>query len=202
MEREIELQLVARLKTGDGDAFEAVYNVFHPRLFGFLARLSHRRDVAEDLLEETWLRLVTHARDLADDTCLAAWLFTVARNLYASWRRNRALDWERISELTPSWPAPSQSPFEGAACSETKRRLESALARLPLQHREVLLLVAVEGLTPLAAAEVIGVAPEALRKWLQRAREPLVEEMETETAARQADSHTAKSQRIWRSSRS
>ena len=52
VERQIELRLVARLKDGDAAAFEAIYEAFRPRLFGFLVRLSRRRDVAEDLLED------------------------------------------------------------------------------------------------------------------------------------------------------
>ncbi len=180
VEREIELRLVHRLKAGDLAAFEAIYEAYRPRLFSFLTRLSRRRDVAEDLLEETWLRLVARAADLTDDTCLAAWLFTVARNLHASWRRHRALDSERISALTPSWPPPNsgETPFEATARSETERRLEEALARLPLRDREVLLLVAVEGMAPADAAISLGLAPEALRKRLQRARERLAVEMD------------------------
>ena len=92
MDREIELRLVARLKAGDRAAFEAIYEAYRPRIFGFLVRLSRRRDVAEDLLEETWLRLVTRAQTLTDHARLAPWLFTVARNLYYSWRRSRAMD--------------------------------------------------------------------------------------------------------------
>jgi RNA polymerase sigma factor (sigma-70 family) len=180
VEREIELRLVRRLKEADAAAFEAVYEAFRPRLFSFLVRLSRRRDVAEDLLEETWLRLVARAGELADDTCLGAWLFTVARNLFASWCRHRAVDEDRLSELTPSWPAPrpGETPFESAARSETERRLETALARLGLRDREVLLLTAVEDLTPAEAAEVLGIAPEAVRKRLQRARERLLAEMD------------------------
>jgi len=179
VEREIELRLVARLKDGDAAAFEAIYEAFRPRLFSFLVRLSRRRDVAEDLLEETWLRLVAHAAKLRDDTRLGPWLFTVARNLHASWRRSRALEAERVGGLVPSWPEParSESPFEAAARSETERRLEEALARLPLRDREVLLLVGGEGLTPGAAARACGVTPVALRKRLQRAREKLTTEM-------------------------
>jgi RNA polymerase sigma factor (sigma-70 family) len=188
VEREIELRLVARLKAGDADAFEAVYEAFRPRLFSFLARLSRRRDVAEGLLEETWLRLVTCAGQLSDDTCLAAWLFAVARNLHASWCRHRAVDEERISDLTPSWPAPApgETPFEAAARGETERRLEVALARLPLRDREVLLLVTVEEVTPSDAASLLGLAPEALRKRLQRARQRLAAEMDAEGALRPA----------------
>ncbi len=189
MEREIELRLVRRLKDADPSAFEAVYEAFRPRLFSFLVRLSRRRDVAEDLLEETWLRLVARAGELADDTCLSAWLFTVARNLFASWCRHRAVDAERLSDLTPSWPAPrpGETPFESAARSETERRLETALARLALPDRELLLLVAVEGLTPAEAAPILGIGPEAVRKRLQRARERLLAEMdEPEPAALRA----------------
>ncbi len=182
MERELELRLVARLKAGDASAFDAVYDAFRPRLFSFLVRLSRRRDVAEDLLEEAWLRLVTRANTLSDDTSLGAWLFTVARNLHASWCRHRAVDAERVSELTPSWPAPApgETPFESAARSETERRLEVALARLPQRDREALLLVAVEGLTPSEAAWSLGLPPETLRKRLQRARERLAVEMDAE----------------------
>jgi len=188
MERETELRLVARLKAGDAEAFEATYDTFRARLFSFLVRLSRRRDVAEDLLEETWLRLVASASNLADDTRLGAWLFTVARNLFAGWCRHRAVDFERLSELTPSWPAtaPGETPFEAAACTETERRLEMALARLPLRDREVLLLVGAEDFTPSEAAALLGLAPEVVRKRLQRARGRLAVEMAAEGAPVQA----------------
>jgi RNA polymerase sigma-70 factor (ECF subfamily) len=179
VEREIELRLVRRLKAGDADAFETVYEAFRPRLFSFLARLSRRRDVAEDLLDETFLRLVTHAPGLADDTTLAAWLFTVARNLHASWCRHRALDETRISDQTPSWPGPSrgETPFESLARNEMELRLEKALARLSVRDREILLLVSVEELAPGEAASVLGLSAPAVRKRLQRARERLAEEL-------------------------
>ena len=179
MDREIELRLVVRLKAGDPAAFEAIYEAYRPRLFGFLVRLSRRRDVAEDLLEETWLRLVTRCATLTDDARLGPWLFTVARNLYYSWRRSRAVDLSRTSELDPAWPAPESgdSPFEAAARRELERRLEAALARLPLRDRELLLLVGVEGLTPSEAARVCGLPPVTLRARLHRAREKLAAEM-------------------------
>jgi RNA polymerase sigma-70 factor (ECF subfamily) len=179
VDREIELRLVARLKAGDPAALEAIYEAYRPRLFAFLVRLSRRRDVAEDLLEETWLRLVTRAGTLVDDARLAPWLFAVARNLYFSWRRSRAVDDRRTSDLDPAWPAPERgdSPFEAVARAELERRVEAALARLPLRDREVLLLVGVEGLTPSEAAGVCGLPPVTVRARLHRARERLAVEM-------------------------
>jgi RNA polymerase sigma factor (sigma-70 family) len=189
VEREIERRLVARLKAGDAAAFEAVYDAYRPRLFTFLARLSRRRDVAEDLLDETWLRLVVSAPRLADETWLAPWLFTVARNLHASWCRHRALDAARIVDAPASWPGPAagESPFDAAARNETERRLERALARLPLHDREVLLLSVVAGLPSPEVAEALGIEQAALRKRLQRARERLAAEMEAEGAFSRAE---------------
>jgi RNA polymerase sigma-70 factor (ECF subfamily) len=188
VDREIELRLVVRLKAGDPAAFEAIYEAYRPRLFGFLVRLSRRRDVAEDLLEETWLRLVTRSATLTDDARLGPWLFTVARNLYFSWRRSRALDASRTSELDPAWPAPERgdSPFEAAARAELERRLEAALARLPLRDRELLLLVGVEGLTPSEAAGVCGLPAVTLRARLHRAREKLAAELDGDRAVPRA----------------
>jgi len=178
MDRESELQLVGRLRTGDPAAFDAVHEAFNGRLYNFLARLSNQRDVAEDLLEETWLRLVKHAGRLRPDTRLGPWLFTVARNVHVTWCRARAVE-RRAAATLDIWPsgAAPETPFERAAGSELGRRLERALATLSVEAREVLLLVGVEGMTPSEAALVCGVTPEAMRQRLKRARALLAERL-------------------------
>src|SRR5205814_1201913 len=105
MGRDTELALVERLRQGDADAFDAVHLEFNRLVFTLLVRLSRRRDVAEDLLEETWLRFVKHARRLRADTTLGAWLFTVVRNLHVSYQRSRALEDSAAAGLTRSGPS-------------------------------------------------------------------------------------------------
>lgn len=167
-----EASIVSRLQAGDSAAFDEVHRALNTRLFSFLLRLSRRRDVAEDLLEETWMRLITHAKRLRPDTRLAPWLFTVARNLYNSHQRSRLLEESHASSLIGLWPFGTArlSPFEETATNETERRIEAALAALPATYREVLLLVGIEGFRPSEAAEVCGISPEALRQRLSRAR--------------------------------
>ena len=179
MERETELALVDRLRDGDAAAFDAVYEEFRARVYSFLARLSRSRDVAEDLAEETWLRLVSTGRRLRPDTRLGPWLFTVARNLYYSYCRSRALDESAAGGLISLWPAgrPRPSPFEEAAARELERRVERGLAALSAPYREALLLVGVEELTPSEAAAVCGLAPDAFRQRLSRARAALDKEL-------------------------
>jgi RNA polymerase sigma-70 factor (ECF subfamily) len=99
----------------------------------------------------------------------------VARNLYHSYCRSRAISDAAADALVSLWPggSPRPSPFEEAAARELEGRLERALARLPANHREALLLVGVEGMTPAEAAGVCGLTPEAFRQRLSRARAAL-----------------------------
>jgi RNA polymerase sigma-70 factor (ECF subfamily) len=186
MDRDSELALVARLRAGDAAAFDAVLEHFNTPLFNFLARLSRRRDVAEDLLDETWLRLVARARLLREDTHLGPWLFTVARNLYASYCRARLVEDSHVASLIGLWPCgtPQPSPFESIAATERERRIEAVLAALPLLYREALLLVGVQGLSIAEACEVCGVSPEAMRQRVSRARALLSRRLDEAAAAR------------------
>jgi RNA polymerase sigma factor (sigma-70 family) len=175
MDRETEYALVRRIAGGDTAAFDAVYDEYRARLYSFLVRLSRRRDLAEDLLEETWLRLVEHAGRLRPGAPLGPWLFTVARNLYFSYCRSRSVEDERVAGLMGLWPGPARgpSPFEEASASELEARLERALAVLSPRYREVLLLALIEGMTPAEMARVCGVTPGVLRQRLSRARATL-----------------------------
>ena len=183
MNRESELDLVARLRAGDPGAFDAIHGHFNARLFNFLARLSRRRDVAEDLVEETWLRVVDRAPRLRPDTSLGPWLFTVARNLYVSYCRSRLIEDSHAPTLVGLWPSgtPAPSPFDRTLARETGHRLDRAIATLPAVYREAVLLVAVEGLRPAEAAEICGVAPEAMRQRLSRARAMIARTLDEES---------------------
>src|SRR6188472_1231837 len=134
--------LVARLRRGDRAAFRELYARFAQATFGFLLRLAGRRDVAEDLQQEVWLSIARHADRLDADTDLAAWIFTIARNRFLSSRRRADVARPSADPAAFDRAAVGPAPADDPAC----RDLERALASLPDVHREVLLLVGVEGL--------------------------------------------------------
>lgn len=175
-----EAELVPRLRNGDLRAFDAVFAAHRASIFGYLFRMSRRRELAEELLQEAFLRLARHAPRLRDDTNVRAWLFTVARNLWISHRRWAWLDGERLAELARGVVFREPGPDALAEAAQAGRRVETALAKLPETYREVLLLVAVEKLTPQEAADVIGIRPDALRQRLARARAMMAEEVKDE----------------------
>jgi RNA polymerase sigma-70 factor (ECF subfamily) len=129
--------LVKGLMRADPQAFDAAYERLRAPLYAFLVRLSGQRALAEDPLQETWLRLARRATELPVDAELRPWLFTVARNLYISHRRWALLDAQRLRELGVLPEAALTSPFEALAATETQRSLEKGLLGLPLKNREV-----------------------------------------------------------------
>ena len=164
------------LRQGDAAAFDAVFGAYRRRLFGYLVRMTRRKDAAEDLLQEVFLRLAQHARRLDEDTRLGAWLFTVAHRMFVSWTRARAVRAQLAGDLpTREVAGTERSPLEALADSHTQLALERAFAALAPAYREVALLVGVEGLQPAEVAEILGQKPEAVRQRLARARAQLAE---------------------------
>lgn len=171
--------LVDGLRRGDTLAFDRAYVKYRPRIYGFLLRLSGRRDVAEDLFQETWLKLARNGPRLAEDTDLLAWLFTVARNGWVSHRRWSVLNLSRLVAIDDDAPRPGHASDAESRTDASRgvQRLEGALATLPAASREVLLLVGVEGLDQEQVAAMLGITYAALRQRLARARAQLAEKL-------------------------
>ncbi|MEP6863721.1 MAG: RNA polymerase sigma factor [Deltaproteobacteria bacterium] len=171
-----ETDWLTGLRQGNSAAFDAVFAAYRRRLYGYLVRMTRRRDVAEDLLQETFLRLAQHAKRLTDDTRLGAWLFTVAHRLVQSWGRAQAVRAQLAGDLPVQEPAGTErSPLEALADSQTQLALERAFAALAPAHREVALLVGLEGLQPAEVADILGIRADAVRQRLARARAHLAE---------------------------
>lgn len=165
---------VEGLRRGDAQAFDAVFAAYRRRIYGYLVRMTRRKDAAEDLLQEAFLRLAQHARRLDADTRLGAWLFTVAHRVFISWTRARQVRAQLAGDLPKTEAATTdRSPLEALADSQSQLALERAFGTLAPSYREVALLVGVEGLTPTEVAEILGEKPEAIRQRLARARTQL-----------------------------
>jgi RNA polymerase sigma-70 factor (ECF subfamily) len=171
----LEADWVAGLRRGEPGAFDAVFSAYRRRIYGYLVRMTRRREAAEDLLQETFLRLAQHAKRLDADTRLGAWLFTVAHRLVQSWGRAEAVRAQLGGDLPLPEPVATRSPLEAVADSQTQLALERAFAALAPVYREVALLVGVEGMQPAEVAEVLGIRADAVRQRLARARAQLSE---------------------------
>jgi RNA polymerase sigma factor (sigma-70 family) len=164
--------LLEGLRRGESAAFADLYERHRLAVFRFLMRLCGQRQLAEDLFQETWIRLARHARTLRPDTNLRAWLFTVARNLFRSHARWTVLDRKATAALARWWyvAPPGTRPDDAARATDTASRLAAAVEGLPVTLREVLLLVVDQELPMEDVARILGLTSEAVRQRLHRAR--------------------------------
>lgn len=138
-----------------------------PRLRRYARALVGDRSSADDLVQDTleraWARLHLWQRG----TDLRAWLFTVMHNVHA----NRARAFRAHSEFDEDAPETGFEPAENGLLE--LRDLERALAALPVEQREVLLLVALEDLSYAETASTLGIPSGTVMSRLSRARERL-----------------------------
>jgi RNA polymerase sigma-70 factor, ECF subfamily len=164
-----ERDLVERLRRGEPEAFDQVYQAEKAVLYGFLLRLCRDAHVAADLFQNVWLKLAQNAPLLREDSNVRAWLLTVARREFLSFRRAQALDLSRLLTLG------IERDRERASGDDAElQALGAALDRLTDADRELLLLSATSGLDAAGVAQTLGISPVALRQRLGRARRRLL----------------------------
>jgi RNA polymerase sigma-70 factor (ECF subfamily) len=141
-----------------------------PRLRRYARALTRSADRADDLVQETLLRAICKSHLWQAGTDIRAWLFTIMHNHYVNMvrramRDEATIDIEQMSSSLVANTDPT--------ASSQLRELEEALARLPAEQREVILLVGLEGMSYESAAEVLSVPVGTVRSRLSRGRDAL-----------------------------
>lgn len=175
---ETDEQLMRRFQRGDARAFETLMLRHRTPVHSFLLRLTGERTRAEDLTQETFLRLVRGAAGWEPRAAVRTWLFTIARNLAADearrqvFRATESLDslapgGDRPRHAEPAEPGPG--PDEAAEAARLRPVLEGALAALPQEQREVFLLREHAGLSFGEIAGATGVNENTVKSRMRYA---------------------------------
>ena len=139
-----DIVLIRRFAAGDESAFETLYHRYRRQLYGFLNNLIQNPHEADEVFEETWLRVIAKLPGYRDQGRFSAWLFRLARNIFIDRvRRNQPekLARELDPELEQRLPAPERMeavhPLDE---KEIREVIDGAVAKLPVEQREVFLL--------------------------------------------------------------
>jgi RNA polymerase sigma-70 factor (ECF subfamily) len=163
-----------RFQGGDVRAFEELVRRHRTPVFSFLFRLTGDRGRAEDLCQETFLRVVRAAAAWERRAAFRTWLFSVARNQAVDEARRQVFRRAQPLEDPPSAAASDDLPPDRQAEGALLRpKLEAALAALPDEQREVFLLREHAGLRFHEIAEVTGVAENTVKSRMRYALEGL-----------------------------
>ena len=167
-------ELMIAVRAGEirrlGDLFER----YHRPLFGFFVRLTNQPSVGEDLVQIVFYRILKYRHTYRDEGKFSAWIYHLARKVAADHFRKHA------STPVPTDPADLHEqadtdapPSDQAATSEDQALLRTALARLPLEQREVLVLSRLQNLEHREIARLLDCSVGAVKVRAHRALKEL-----------------------------
>jgi len=164
--------LLAQCAQGNREAFDELVDRHGDALFRFAATQCRSERDAEDVVQDGLLAAWRGAATFRGEASARSWLFQIVLHACRRRRRLRAGEPAQHAPVTEAEALPStEAGAEARAASrETGAALAEALAALPEESREVLLLRDVEGMTGPEAAEVLGIGLAAMKSRLHRAR--------------------------------
>jgi RNA polymerase sigma-70 factor, ECF subfamily len=131
----------------DPAAFRELYEAYGPRVKAYMMRKGADAGTAEDLAQETLLTVWRKAALYAGDKgSITTWVFTIARNLRID-RLRREVPWQELPEWRVAEPSDDAPPDEALAEKQRQARVQAALAELPQDQQEVVVLAYLEGLS-------------------------------------------------------
>lgn len=162
-------------------AFNALVRAYHSDLYRYAYWLSHDAAIAEDCVQETFVRAWRNWQQLRDQSKVKAWLLTILRREHARiYQRQPQAEHLDVDEMT--FPAPE--PHDDTQVQQ----LRSLIAQLPLEYREPLLMQLVVGLSGEQIGDVLGLEKNAVMVRLHRAREKLKQMANVQFPASQRES--------------
>jgi RNA polymerase sigma-70 factor (ECF subfamily) len=159
----VERRWLNALAKGDPQALGGLYELYGERIFRYAYRMLGNRSDAEDATAETFLRVLRRSGELRADGAFRTWLFRITRNLCIDKLRQH-----KLIELPPD--AQYSGSEERAALRIT---VQQALADLPTEYREPLVLCDLEDMAAREAAEILNISVPALKSRLYRGRRAL-----------------------------
>lgn len=170
-------QCVTRAQGGEAKAFSELVARYQDRIHRFLVRLTCSRDDALELTQETFLRAYQGLPRWRPDARFSTWLFQIARNqAFDLLRRNKRVEFVPLEDDHLA-AAPGPGPDAALETAQRLRLLEASLARLPIEHREILLLREIEDMPYEDISAVLGLNMGTVKSRIARARAALLGKM-------------------------
>lgn len=174
--KERDHQLMARVAQNDLDAFNELVNLYKGKLFTMLVRMVHSESEAEDLLQETFVRVWEHRRNFDDRYCFSTWVYTIAMNLGKNELRKR----RKVKFLSLFDKENNPIEVEDATAEHSGGLgvlIDRAVQKLPARYREAFELRDLQELSYDEIGDVLGVPVGTVKSRVNRARNLLKDEL-------------------------
>ena len=168
-----ENQLLAELQRGSQRAFAEVYQEFSEGVFAYCLKILADRQVAQDVVQETFLKVQQHAHTIEKSQSFRSWIFRIARNeALMQLRKKRA---NGSVENGSVWD--EETPYQQAVATERAEAVNRTLDSLKREYREVLVLSVYEGMSYAEIANVTGATESSVKSRIFKARKAMIERL-------------------------
>ena len=180
---ETEASRIARgLRRRDPDLLDQLIEQYQARLFRYLVSLAGDRALAEDLCQETWIRVLERGHQYDGRREFSTWLYAVGRNLTIdSLRKKKMISLDGLMESeghTPFEPADTQPmAWEVVAQHEQAAHIQTALGKIPVEYRETVVLRFQDGLRLEEIAAVARIPLGTVKSRLHRGLNLMMEQL-------------------------
>jgi RNA polymerase sigma-70 factor (ECF subfamily) len=178
-----EQQLVARAKSGDFDAFNALINMHKGRIFALAARMTGNEQDAEDIVQDTFIKAIDKIDQFRGDASFGTWLYSIALNeSRAALSRQKQTDLADVEDYLPSGGTHTNDtagaarlfdwddPHKALENEELRRIIDELIAELPYKYRAAFILRYQEELSIKEVARLIKESEAATKSRVLRAR--------------------------------
>lgn len=170
MEAQADHLVMLAVRDGDVERIGVLFDRHHRMLFNFFLRLTANRGLSEDLVQDVFFRMLKYRQTFQEGTNFTSWMYQIARNAHIDQARKQRLKIVPVDESAwDSVAGTDADPQERLEQAQEVRLLRRALARLPVDKREVLVLSRFQNLKYSEIAEVLGCEEGAVKVRVFRA---------------------------------
>lgn len=161
-------ELLSRCKAGDGEALHLLYQRYKPQLLSVCRQYTGEADMAEDLLHDAFVVILTSLDRLKEGDKLEAWMTSITRHVGYHYREQLKKEQAALREVPHDEPAPEET-----APLPDYDQLQSLVALLPEGYQRVFKLSVFEGLSHQEISQLLGIAPHSSSSQLSHAKRML-----------------------------
>jgi len=169
-------ELIAQFQAGNEDAYLEIVERFKNRLFAFIYRFVGDEDIAEDLVQDTLIKVYTHRHAYREIARFSTWIYTIAGNLARTELRKRkrratfSMSALGLGEREYELPSEDFTPSKTLEGEQTEKHIRIALAKLPLHFRTVIILRDVQELSYEEISKIMKIPLGTVKSRINRAR--------------------------------
>lgn len=168
-----ERYLLGQLADGDLAAFRLLYDNYHNKVFFYILRFTGSRQLAEDILQEVFIKVWVGRDRMKDIRSLDAWLFTLAKHKIINGFKRISLEHTVIAEIAGNMAEPVDATTQVVDYNEIKRALQTAIEQLPPQQKIVYRLRREQGLKNDEIASRLNISPLTVKKHIAQASQAI-----------------------------